>query len=406
MLSPQQSQESSPDRVTLYSLMMKPIQRFPQFILLLQDMLKNTPKGHPDRLPLQMALTELETLAEKLNERKRDADQRCEVRQIAKAVNERHLDQLLSSGSRYLIRSDDVIETVYNDRGEVVKTKERRLFMLNDVLMCATASPRTSHESRPTASQRYLLKWSVPLGHTDVIEYGPSTGHQGRCPTTHAPESLAVVPNAKPRVCLAGDPGSTFPPAGRRPPFLATCWQHPDEADRKAGEEKPEKPQRVGATGGPEEEAEKPVKTKTVSSSNGGERSSRSAEKRSAEEEAADLSTKPTKISEFGFAIGSQTTKKASAISIKLGSGKPEETVPALAPKTLSVAAAFHEDEDSEPEEMPPEAKMRMKNIGRDTPTSAGPNSFNKGKHGFSDNQKLWERNIKSHLGNVHDQDN
>jgi len=44
---------------------------------------------------------------------------------------------------------------------------------------------------------------------------------------------------------------------------------------------------------------------------------------------------------------------------------KPKETVPTLAPKTLSVAAAFNEDEDSEPEEMPPEAKMRMKNIGR-----------------------------------------
>lgn len=165
-------------------------------------------------------------------------------------------------------------------------------------------------------------------------------------------------------------------------------------------------PRQEDRTRGPEEEAEKPVKTKTVSSSNGGESSSRSAEKRSAEEEAADLPTKPTKISKFGFAIGSQTTKKASAISIKLGSTKPKETVPTLAPKTLSVAAAFNEDEDSEPEEMPPEAKMRMKNIGRDTPTSAGPNSFNKGKHGFSDNQKLWERNIKSHLGNVHDQDN
>ncbi|KAH0507039.1 PEST proteolytic signal-containing nuclear protein [Microtus ochrogaster] len=177
-------------------------------------------------------------------------------------------------------------------------------------------------------------------------------------------------------------------------------------ADGKAGEDKPEKPQRAGAAGGPEEEAEKPVKTKTVSSSNGGESSSRSAEKRSADEEAADLPTKPTKISKFGFAIGSQTTKKASAISIKLGTSKPKETIPTLAPKTLSVAAAFNEDEDSEPEEMPPEAKMRMKNIGRDTPTSAGPNSFNKGKHGFSDNQKLWERNIKSHLGNVHEQDN
>lgn len=35
-------------------------------------------------------------------------------------------------------------------------------------------------------------------------------------------------------------------------------------------------------------------------------------------------------------------------------------------------------------------------NVFRETPTSAGPNSFNKGKHGFSDNQRLWERKIKS----------
>lgn len=44
-MSPQQCQESSPDRVTLHSLMTKPIQRFPQFILLLQVRL-------PLRLPV------------------------------------------------------------------------------------------------------------------------------------------------------------------------------------------------------------------------------------------------------------------------------------------------------------------------------------------------------------------
>lgn len=65
-------------------------------MFLLKDMLKNTPRGHPDRLPLQMALTELETLAEKLNERKRDADQRCEIKQIAKAINERYLNKVES----------------------------------------------------------------------------------------------------------------------------------------------------------------------------------------------------------------------------------------------------------------------------------------------------------------------
>lgn len=66
----------------------------PLTVLLPQDMLKNTSRGHPDRLPLQMALTELETLAEKLNERKRDADQRCEIKQVAQAVNERYLNKV------------------------------------------------------------------------------------------------------------------------------------------------------------------------------------------------------------------------------------------------------------------------------------------------------------------------
>ncbi|KAM9201591.1 rho guanine nucleotide exchange factor 10 isoform 6-T6 [Dugong dugon] len=208
-----QCQESSPDRITLYSLMMKPIQRFPQFILLLQDMLKNTSKGHPDRLPLQMALTELETLAEKLNERKRDADQRCEIKQIAKAINERYLNKLLSSGNRYLIRSDDMIETVYNDRGEIVKTKERRIFMLNDVLMCATVSARTSHESNAmiSTSQRYLLKWSVPLGHVEVIAYGNNEGpgENSSYPPVHSLEGLVVVANAKPNKVYTG-PGQLY----------------------------------------------------------------------------------------------------------------------------------------------------------------------------------------------------
>uniref|UniRef100_A0A6G1RPG7 Rho guanine nucleotide exchange factor 10 n=1 Tax=Hypotaenidia okinawae TaxID=2861861 RepID=A0A6G1RPG7_9GRUI len=206
-----QCQESSPDRITLYGLMMKPIQRFPQFILLLQDMLKNTNKGHPDRLPLQMALTELETLAEKLNERKRDADQRCEIKQIAKAMNERYLNKLLSSGNRYLIRTDDMVETVYNDKGEIIKTKERRLFMLNDVLMCATVNIRSSYESSGTVTtgQRYLLKWSVPLGQVEVIEYGSSEGQGENCrfPPQHSAENVVV--NSKPNKLYMG-PGQLY----------------------------------------------------------------------------------------------------------------------------------------------------------------------------------------------------
>ncbi|XP_027454536.2 rho guanine nucleotide exchange factor 10 isoform X3 [Zalophus californianus] len=196
---------------TAVAILKKTCATKPAFLEFLKDMLKNTSKGHPDRLPLQMALTELETLAEKLNERKRDADQRCEIKHVAKAINERYLNKLLSSGNRYLVRSDDMIETVYNDRGEIIKTKERRIFMLSDVLMCATVSARTSDSNTiMSTSQRYLLKWSVPLGHVEVIEYGSNDGAgENRCPPVHSPESLAVVANAKPNQVCVG-PGQLY----------------------------------------------------------------------------------------------------------------------------------------------------------------------------------------------------
>uniref|UniRef100_A0A5F8GJU9 Rho guanine nucleotide exchange factor 10 like n=1 Tax=Monodelphis domestica TaxID=13616 RepID=A0A5F8GJU9_MONDO len=142
-------QVSSSDRVTLYGLMVKPIQRFPQFILLLQDMLKNTSKGHPDRLSLQLALTELETLAEKLNEQKRLADQMAEIQQLTKSVSDRSsLNKLLTSGQRQLLLCETLTETVYGDRGQLIKSKERKVFLLNDMLVCANINFNISPQDK------------------------------------------------------------------------------------------------------------------------------------------------------------------------------------------------------------------------------------------------------------------
>lgn len=54
----------------------------------------NTPKSHSDRLPLQLALTELETLAKKLNEQKRIADREAEIYQIAHSVRGINLNKV------------------------------------------------------------------------------------------------------------------------------------------------------------------------------------------------------------------------------------------------------------------------------------------------------------------------
>ena len=137
-------QVSSPDRLSFFGMMVKPVQRFPQFILFLQvgfflvtstaywclfstipyykyllilwnyawifyciddqkssedhqekiwswfrfqDLLKHTPEGHQDRMSLQLALTQLESLAEHLNEKKREAEQLQAFKSTLKQVN-------------------------------------------------------------------------------------------------------------------------------------------------------------------------------------------------------------------------------------------------------------------------------------------------------------------------------
>lgn len=177
-------QVCSPDRVTLYGLMVKPIQRFPQFILLLQDMLKNTPRGHPDRLSLQLALTELETLAEKLNEQKRLADQVAEIQQLTKSVSDRSsLNKLLTSGQRQLLLCETLTETVYGDRGQLIKSKERRVFLLNDMLVCANINfkPATHRGQLEISSlvplgPKYVVKWNTALPQVQVVEAGQEGG--------------------------------------------------------------------------------------------------------------------------------------------------------------------------------------------------------------------------------------
>ncbi len=44
---------------------------------------------------------------------------------------------------------------------------------------------------------------------------------------------------------------------------------------------------------------------------------------------------------------------------------------------------------------------MRMRNVGRETITSSGPNSFGKTKQGFVDSKKLFERRMREAMDDV-----
>ncbi|XP_030625200.1 rho guanine nucleotide exchange factor 10-like protein [Chanos chanos] len=138
------------------------------------DMLKNTPKGHQDRLPLQLALTELEILAEKLNEQKRMADQLAEMQQLSRSVSDRNLSKQLSTDQKQLILCETLIETVYGEKGQVLKSKERKVFLLNDSLICANINVKGPPDigSLVPIGPKYAMKWSAPLMQVQVVEVG------------------------------------------------------------------------------------------------------------------------------------------------------------------------------------------------------------------------------------------
>ena len=106
----QVKQITAHDRVSFFGLMVKPIQRFPQFIMILQDILKETPPGHSDRMALQLALTTLESLAEMLNERKREAEQYAAFKE--KIRNMSGKTKFLLEGDRFLLKEDDMTQLV------------------------------------------------------------------------------------------------------------------------------------------------------------------------------------------------------------------------------------------------------------------------------------------------------
>ncbi|XP_049311540.1 uncharacterized protein LOC105222216 [Bactrocera dorsalis] len=169
-------QISAHDRLSFFGLMVKPVQRFPQFILFLQDILKYTPQGHHDRMSLQLALTQLELLAEMLNERKREAEQYQGFKEmlghITGTFNARSLTATDSNRARYLLREDNVTHVEFNQAGLIVKSKQRRLLLLNDKVICVSVAPKQSHDFG--ATEKLSFKWMYPVTDVEIVDNSTS----------------------------------------------------------------------------------------------------------------------------------------------------------------------------------------------------------------------------------------
>lgn len=66
-------------------------------------------------MSLQLALTQLESLAEMLNERKRESEQAQAFKEMLKSVSSKLAVRPIADSNRCLLRQDDVTQIVRNE---------------------------------------------------------------------------------------------------------------------------------------------------------------------------------------------------------------------------------------------------------------------------------------------------
>lgn len=126
-------------------------------------------------MSLQLALTQLESLAEMLNERKREAEQYQAFKEmlghISGTFNTR---SLCSDGNRnrYLLREDNVTQLEFNQSGFIVKSKQRRLLLLNDKVICVSVAPKQSYDFG--ATEKLSFKWMYPVTDVEIVDTSTS----------------------------------------------------------------------------------------------------------------------------------------------------------------------------------------------------------------------------------------
>ncbi|XP_065192918.1 rho guanine nucleotide exchange factor 10-like [Sycon ciliatum] len=153
-------------RLNLESLLLRPVQRFPQFLLIIQDLLRHTEKDHPDRVPLQLALTRIENVTEQLNQRKRLSDQLHLVDRLRNRIMNLPLDMF---AEKVRLVSQDEVCQVKVKLGKSL-WKKRCLFLFCNQLVCTSVlRPSSPFALRSPDDYSYKFKWRKRLQDVTII---------------------------------------------------------------------------------------------------------------------------------------------------------------------------------------------------------------------------------------------
>ncbi|XP_075687884.1 breakpoint cluster region protein [Rhinoderma darwinii] len=129
--------KEQPAKTSLEALLYKPVDRVTRSTLVLHDLLKHTPIGHPDHPLLQDALRISQNFLSSINEE----------------ITPRRQSMTVRKGEhRQLLKDSFMVELVEGSR------KLRHVFLFTDLLLCAKLKKQIGGKS-----QQYDCKWYIPL---------------------------------------------------------------------------------------------------------------------------------------------------------------------------------------------------------------------------------------------------
>jgi len=154
--------------LTLFSFLIKPIQRICKYPLLLRDLLRHTEETHPDYNDLKLALGKIEEVVAYVNERKRLAENLQKILDVQNLIESNEELNLVSPTRRFVKEGALVVI-------EKGKRHERNAYLFNDLIVLTKPATKTMMGSTVKDQFRAQLSLNqariVDVADTDEIKF-------------------------------------------------------------------------------------------------------------------------------------------------------------------------------------------------------------------------------------------
>eukprot|EP01133_Synstelium_polycarpum_P014569 gene14569-17222_t len=145
----------------LENLLINPVQQLPRYVMLLQDLIKNTTEDHPDLKGLNGALDKIKQVTSYVNERKRDAEDAMTMINIHQNLHGKVPSGFVAPHRKFV--KEGSIQ--FGSSSGSFKDKDPIVFLFNDMVMMTIKHPNKPNE--------YKFRYSVLLTPLTVVEDFP-----------------------------------------------------------------------------------------------------------------------------------------------------------------------------------------------------------------------------------------